>query len=313
MKHSARSWITALLATAAVHYGAEIQGAVYVWQSSSGDWAMASNWGGTAPTANDAAYVIDGGTATVSLAGATCGTLTLGSGTTSGTVQISAGGLAVPGQIYLAPFAGTSGAISLGGAGSLSSPSESIGYAGTGSFNQTGGSNSSASGVVYLGFGTGSSGTYNLAAGLSSEAYEYVAWSGSGNLTQSGGTNSVASNLYLGFGAGGSGTYSLSGSGHLFAFFESVGGSGGGIFNQTGGTNTIGINGNGNVNISSGYYSLAGGVLNGTEQGSLSINGGGMQVSGGTLDGNGFGTITAGSGSPRGPLRQGDQYGFHVA
>src|SRR5262249_23506578 len=107
----------------------------------------------------------------------------------------------------------------------------------------------------------------------------------------------VANNLYVGYSAGSRGTYNLSGNGTLLAFYESIGVGGPGIFNQTGGTNTLGINGNGNVSINSGYYLLSGGFLNGTQPGYILMNGGGMQASGGTLDGSGFATITAGSSS----------------
>jgi autotransporter-associated beta strand protein len=293
---SARSLTNTVLATAAVLFGGEIHGATFAWQPSSGNWSAASNWGGATPTVNDTAYVTNSGTATVSVTGATCGTLSLGSGNYSGTVQVSAGALTVPGLIYVAPNSGTSGAITLDGAGSLSSPYETIGYAGTGSFVQSGGSNSSATGILWLGYAGGSSGTYNLTAGLLSQAYEYVAWSGGGSLTQSGGTNSVASTLYLGYGTGSVGTYNLAGGQLSITQSEFVGynGGGSGVFAQTGGTNTVGSG----VTVYSGYYQLGGGLLQGTVGSSLQVANGGLQTAGGTLDLSTFAiTITTGTGS----------------
>ena len=43
-----------------------------------GNWAAASNWGGSVPGAEDTAYIANGGTATVSAFMASCGTLALG-------------------------------------------------------------------------------------------------------------------------------------------------------------------------------------------------------------------------------------------
>ena len=66
--------------------------ATYYWQTSSGDWSQAANWGGVAPTANDAVIIDNNGTATVTEPGPACSTLWLGDTTGSGNVQLVAGG-----------------------------------------------------------------------------------------------------------------------------------------------------------------------------------------------------------------------------
>ena len=73
------------------------------------------------------------------------------------------------GNLYLGNFAGSSGTYNLSGAGVLSTAIEYVGYAGTGTFTQSGGINNLVSsgstvsnGTLYLGFNSGSSGSYNL-------------------------------------------------------------------------------------------------------------------------------------------------------
>ena len=102
----------------------------------------------------------------------------------------------------------------------MSAYCEYVGFSGTGSFTQSGGTNSISSNSFYLGYNAGSSGTYSLSGGQLSASYEYVGYSGTGTFTQSGGTNSISYYLYLGYNAGGSGTYSLSGSGQLSASYR---------------------------------------------------------------------------------------------
>ncbi len=126
---------------------------------------------------------------------------------------------------------------------------------------QSGGTNSV--GVLYLGFNSGSSGTYTLGGnGRLSAPWEVVGGFGAGNFTQSGGTNSITNSLLLGSGSGSSGTYTLSGNGQLTAGNEFVGESGAGSFTQSSGTNTslsyfyLGYNSG-----SSGTYILSGSGL----------------------------------------------------
>ena len=69
-----------------------------------------------------------------------------------------------------------------------------------GHYTQSGGTNT-ISGCLFVGFGTGGSGTYNLGGpGLLSAGSEYVAYDGTRRFaTQSGGHNAVSTALYLGF------------------------------------------------------------------------------------------------------------------
>ena len=90
-----------------------------------------------------------------------------------------------------------------------------IGDSGIGTFTQTGGTHT-VNGIydtgLYIGRGSGSSGTYNLSGGqLSANCDEYVGYEGAGTFTQTGGTNTITSDLHLGYNSGASGTYNLSG------------------------------------------------------------------------------------------------------
>jgi len=121
---------------------------------------------------------------------------------------------------------------------------EYVGYSGTGAFTQARETNSITHNL-YLGYESGSSGTYDLSGTgeLSVGCYEYVGYHGTGAFTQSGGTHTVIDEygyayLALGFGSEGHGTYELSG-GTLEAVTELVGYWGTGEFIQTGGTNTL--------------------------------------------------------------------------
>jgi autotransporter-associated beta strand protein len=107
------------------------------WNVQSGDWSVGSYWTAGLPTNSTDAYIVNGGTATITTAGDTCNDLWLGSAAGSGTVQM------------------TDGALSAG--------TQYVGYSGTGTFTQSGGSNSAY--ALSLGASTGSSGTYNLNGG----------------------------------------------------------------------------------------------------------------------------------------------------
>ena len=182
-------------------------------------------------------------------------------------------------MVVLGENTGSSGTYVLSGSGLLTTPAEYIGYAGPGSFLQSGGTHA-VTGALYL--GAGADGTYNLSsAGLLTALAEYVGASvgfpgtpGTGSFTQSGGTNAAAS-LYV---SGAGGTYNLSGSGLLsVSSTEAVLGAaspfpgGAATWQQTGGTNVAGY-----VNLGGGRYVLSGGLLE------LS---GGLQLAGGTLSG----------------------------
>ena len=124
-------------------------------------------------------------------------------------------------------------------AGWLSAYNAYVGSSGTGTFSQSGGTNSlgnvslGGSGGLYLGNNASDSGTYNLSgSGLLSTYFAYVGNSGNGTFIQSGGTNTIGNfgaspaasgGLYLGYNGGSNGSYTLSGSAALSAYYEYVG------------------------------------------------------------------------------------------
>ena len=72
---------------------------------------------------------------------------------------------------------------------------EYIGRYGTGSFTQTGGTNTIGN-TVRVGYYSGSDGTYQLSGtGQLSAEWETIGYAGTGSFTQTGGTNTVSSNL----------------------------------------------------------------------------------------------------------------------
>jgi uncharacterized protein with beta-barrel porin domain len=228
-------------------------------------------------------------------------------------------------NLKLGQNAGASGTYNLSdsGSGSLLSVAgnEYIGYSGSGSFTQTGGTHT-VTGILMLAANAGSSGTYSLSGGsLTVGDYEAVGYSGTGSFTQSGGSHTVTA-LYLGTVAGASGSYTLSdsGSGSLLSVAgnEYIGYSGTGSFIQSGGTHTVGSNfffgawgGTGSYNLSGGSLSAGNEYIGNSGTGSFTQSGGShtvdsLQLSDGlgatgtyTLFGSGSlsaGTITLNSG-----------------
>ncbi len=124
---------------------------------------------------------------------------------------------------------------------------EYVGDAGTGSFDQSGGTHS-VGGTLFVARYFGSSGSYSLETGgrLDVTDDEWVGGLGTGSFEQDGGVHSIGRDLFLGDTVGyalGRGSYTLSGSGQLsVGRNESVGPSGTGSFAQTGGTHIIGLN-----------------------------------------------------------------------
>ena len=237
------------------------RGDVY-WSVPFGDWLGAANWGGAAPGPIDDAYIINGGTASVSTidTAATCLDLQLGdpNSTAGGGVQMSGGNLA---------------AIS----------SEILGNLGPGTFNQSGGLNTAN--LISVGDGSSSSGYYALnGSGVLNTTELYVGNYGSGTFIQSGGVGVVADTLYVGVTSTGNGVYNLSG-GSLWAANEQLGApfvvtgsfAGSGTFAQSGGTHTVAnaltLNGGGTYNLSGGVLRLS----------SIQGSSGTFNFSGGTL------------------------------
>ena len=123
--------------------------------------------------------------------------------------------------------------------GALSAGAQHVGDSGTGVLSQVGGTNT-ISGELYLGYGSPSSGTYELSGtGRLSAPEVYVGYEGTGSFDHSGGDAAALSRLYVGYGPGGSGTYSLNGTGALAAADEYIGKQGAGTVVQTGGTHTV--------------------------------------------------------------------------
>ncbi len=151
--------------------------------------------------------------------------------------------------LYLGYNVGSCGTYTLSGTAGLalesttSSAIEYVGYSGSGTFIQTGGTNSVVSldnfdgcyGYIYIGYNSGATGTYSLSSGSCSSDIQYVGYSGTGSFSQSGGTNTIY-NLYLGYNTTSQGTYELSGSGTFNFLNRYVGYSGTGKFTQSGGT-----------------------------------------------------------------------------
>jgi hypothetical protein len=195
-----------------------------------GSWSAAADWTqGGVPTAGEAVYLTfaDGVSRTINY-DYTGTPLTLysvnldlenGNGSAATTLSMTANNMTVNGD-------------------------EIVGHIGTGFFNQSGGTNTvNGENGLFLGFNSGSTGTYSLSGSgtLAANNNEQVGFSGVGNFNQSGGINTINSSyaLILGGNSGATGTYVLSGSGTLTgAANEYVGNNGIGSFNQTGGTNT---------------------------------------------------------------------------
>jgi hypothetical protein len=152
-----------------------------------------------------------------------------------------------------------SGVYNLSGSGSLVSNNfEVVGNSGTGTFNQTGGTNTLNNGnYFYVGELAGSKGTYNQTAGT---------------------TTIVGGILYIGVYAGATGTYNLSGTGALVVNFGEYIGSGGmGFVNQTGGSNTI--LGGGTLYLGGSQGAIGSG--SGSASGTYTLNAGSLSISGG--------------------------------
>jgi autotransporter-associated beta strand protein len=235
--------------------------------SSMGDWSVGSYWSGNlTPTGSDAAYIGNGGTATITQPGMTCSGLTLG-GAGSGTIAMNGGFLSV-------------------GNATTSTYLESLGNAQPGNFIQSGGTHS-----IYLGLALGdgtASGSYVLTGGSLAAPNINIGNNGSGSFTQSGGTCWISNQLDEGVSLdGGNGVYVLSGSGLLVARQEVIGDVTSGTFTQSGGTNSV----SGGIVLgqgigASGTYNLNGGLLSISSSRGLTAGTGGNAVfnmNGGTL------------------------------
>ena len=279
----ARCAAAAILAAAAVLTAADARGQntyTCTWTiTTSGDWSNSAYWTHRVPQSTDDALINNGGTVSITQAGETCADLYLGqgnlniSGNVGGTVLMTGGNLSVT---------GIEGIGEIGGG-------YNDAYTGSGSFTQSGGTNSVAASqsLFYIGTGVNSNGSYTLSgSGLLSTRTEFIGFQGTGSFSQSGGTNQISTALDVG--NYNIGTYTLSGSGLLSAAAaaERIGGysSGYGTFTQSGGTNTAGSLLLAMSAGESGTYDLNGGVLllssSGLTQGSGTAS---FNFGGGTL------------------------------
>jgi hypothetical protein len=189
-----------------------------------------------------------------------------------GAHTISSGGSTGSGTLSIGRGFGSTGAYTLSG-GSLtvgtlgfSDGFEMVGDGGTGTFNQTGGTNTinndqfGPNSGLYVGYVSGSTGAYSLSGtgSLNVTNWEYIGYSGNGTFSQTGGTNANRV-VEIGNNSGSAGGYTLSGGLLTVSQVEVVGASGSGTFTHTGGTSQVGYE----ISIadapdSTGTYNLSG-------------------------------------------------------
>ena len=140
------------------------------------------------------------------------------------------------GSLYLGYNAGSQGTYDLSG-GALSATNEYVSNIGTGTFNQTGGTNTVAS-WLDIGQMSGGIGEYNLSdtGVLTVSGDTIVGSSGTGTFNQSGGTHTTAL-LVLGSQPGSSGTYNFTGG--ILNNSAIIGDAGTGVFKNSVGTHNV--------------------------------------------------------------------------
>jgi hypothetical protein len=260
-----RRWVVLALAGSGLWVGPRLASGLTTdtWTDGSDNWSVSGNWSAGVPGSGVVADIGDSDgvsrTVTYDYAGPAVSLdsltvdLTGGTGSATNTLSISANNLTTSNYEY-------------------------IGYAGSGTVNQTGGMNT-INGSADLGQNSGSSGTYNLSgSGVitgSGNFFVGAGLEGVGTFNQSGGMfnlTSTTAGVTLGLGeVDGSGTYNLSG-GSLMTSYEEVGGHGSGTFIQTGGTNTV-------TNTLSQYVSFGVGGNSGPTTGSYTLSGTGSLTS----------------------------------
>ena len=120
----------------------------------------------------------------------------------SGSFSQSGGINGIDNGFYIGYNAGTAGTYNLSGSGVLlgyANEDEYVGYSGTGTFNQSGGTNTAYLLTLGSASGSGQIGTYNLSGNslLATTSERVGAYSSSGIFVQSGGTNVVATLLSI--------------------------------------------------------------------------------------------------------------------
>ncbi len=271
------------VAAAAISYWSPFSSAqVDTWTGASGNWMPGADWSDGVPTAGDDVLILDNDGVSrtvnydytgpaVSLGGLRIG-LSGGNPSATNTLDIAANNLAVAGFEY-------------------------IGIDGTGSIDQSGGTNTVTMGSVRIGGEDGSQGFYTLSGTGLVTGGGFISVggapnTGTGAFYQSGGTVSftnITPNSLGGVDVE-SGTYSLS-AGTMLCCSETVGGNAGttivgpATFIQTGGSNSVGTTkvalSVGGYNTGAGSYLLNAGTLY-TPDGELIGEAGTFTQNGGT-------------------------------
>ncbi len=247
------SWMIAILVFAFIVTPLRSHADDNYWIGNSGDWTGTTNWSlGYEPIAGNNVYLSPQTANTL----VTYDTL---NNPVLGTVQIDGSGG------YSLELQQTQG--------TLTSTTQYIGYNGNGIYTQTGGANSigitNSQGTLYLGYNSGSSGTYNLSGGqLSTYGLdEYIGYSGNATFIQTGGSNSAGEDLVLGYNAGSTFSYNLSGGYCGAGYLEIIGSLGGtGTFTQSGGSNvadSLSLGASSTYNMSGGEMRFQGESISG--------------------------------------------------
>jgi hypothetical protein len=144
-----------------------------VWQGTTGSWFTSGNWNGGVPNSTIFSQINNGGTAQIASGGAAASTLILGAG------------------------AGDSGTLSISGTGTLTTTTEYVGEFGSGTVNQSGGTNN----VGTLNMATGdfhAIGAYTLSGGVLNVGTMIVGYSSNtAGFVQTGGTLSVTGSMTI--------------------------------------------------------------------------------------------------------------------
>jgi fibronectin-binding autotransporter adhesin len=250
------------------------------WQVESGDWSVSENWSGGLPTSDSNLCISNGQTATITLPGAVCASIAVGSNETSGILLMTGGSFSSSatstslGAIWLGFNPGASGAFTLSD-GQMSVSHQHVGQnGGTGNFYQTGGINTAN--YVCVGANMNSVGTYILSGtGQLIASGEILGDNGgTGTFTQTGGTNTVNDNFILGDNPGSTGIYNLNGGTLIISGIQGSGNPP--VFNFGGGTLQVtdnypiiypltltGIGGNANINCANHWGVTISGPLSG--------------------------------------------------
>jgi hypothetical protein len=212
----------------------------------------------------------------------------------TGVFNNSGGTHNVTGDLVLGNQATGNGTYNLSGSGVLNATNANariiVGAAGTGTFNQTGGS-ATAYGLS-VGNNSGGSGSYTLdsgsltVTGTTGFGGSIVGASGTGVFTQNGGTHNTTF-MVVGNNSGGNGTYNLNGGNLTVAGAVTVQAAGStGAMNVAGGDlSAANVTNNGTFSYSSGSITLAGGsgTLTNNAGGQVNFSGTGTRILNGNL------------------------------